>query len=224
MGTLILATGNPHKAEEIRALLGAERRYLTLRDLPGAPPLHEEAASFAGNARQKALELVAWLRAHPLAHRSAPPPVWVLADDSGLEVEALGGAPGVHSARFAALDAGGPSDNTPDAANNAKLLDLLRGVPPPQRRARFRCVIALVPLPADPASAVEVRLFEGQCEGHILEAPCGNGGFGYDPLFRPEGCQQTFAELSLEEKNRRSHRARALEHVRRWLAVQVGAP
>ncbi len=221
VGTLILATGNRHKADEIRAFLGPEPRCLTLRDLPGVPSLREEAASFAGNARQKALELLAWLRAHPLPDRTAPPPVWVLADDSGLEVDALGGAPGVHSARFAATDPPRPG-NTPDADNNAKLLDLLRGVPPPQRRARFRCVLALVPVPADPAAAPDVHLFEGRCGGHLLEAPRGEGGFGYDPLFVPEDYDRTFAELPLAEKNRLSHRARALEQVRRWLAAHGG--
>ena len=153
--------------------------------------------------------------------------MFVLADDSGLEVDALKGAPGVHSARFAALDTGG-AGNSPTAANNAKLLRLLKGVPLEKRTARFRCVMALTPvLSARPANAspvcaadafeLQTELFEGTCEGRIEFQERGEGGFGYDPLFVPEGHEQTFGELPEEVKNRLSHRARALAKLKEKL-------
>jgi XTP/dITP diphosphohydrolase len=140
-----------------------------------------------------------------------------------LEVDALGGAPGVHSARYAAMDVGQPG-NSSDAENSAKLLRLLKDVPLERRTARFRCVIALAPvvsLAVKNASPVcdadehelQTELFEGSCEGRILFAPRGSGGFGYDPLFVPTGCDQTFAELGEDTKNRISHRAVALKKV-----------
>ena len=134
----------------------------------------------------------------------------MLADDSGLEVDALDGAPGVHSARFAAQDLHG-GVNASDAANNAKLLELLQEVPSARRTGRFRCVLALArvaPARFEPLS------FEGVCEGRIAFAPSGGGGFGYDPLFVPEGFSASFAELGEEVKNRISHRARALARLR----------
>ena len=143
-----------------------------------------------------------------------------MADDSGLEVDALDGAPGVHSARFAALD---KSENTPDADNNTKLLRLLGDIPAEKRTARFRCVIALVAVPpgqigsASPAcyaEEFEPQLFGGACEGRIIFAPRGQNGFGYDPLFVPDGFEKTFAELDNDVKNHLSHRARALEKLR----------
>jgi XTP/dITP diphosphohydrolase len=144
---------------------------------------------------------------------------FVLADDSGLEVDALGGVPGVHSARFAALD-DGRKGNSPDAENNAKLLRLLSGVPEGSRAARFRCVLALTPVthgasPDDLAEAT--RCFDGTCEGRIARAPSGQGGFGYDPLFIPEGHAVSFAELGEAMKNRLSHRARALAKLKAHL-------
>jgi XTP/dITP diphosphohydrolase len=138
-----------------------------------------------------------------------------------LEADALEGAPGVHSARFAALDVSAgrravPTGNSPDADNNAKLLRLLRDVPAAKRTARFRCVIALVEaLPRSPRRVA--RLFDGACEGRIAFSPAGQGGFGYDPLFVPEGFDRSFAELGEIEKNKISHRARALSKVAAWL-------
>ena len=138
--------------------------------------------------------------------------MFVLADDSGLEVDAIGGQPGVHSARFAALDSGLPG-NAPDADNNAKLLRLLKDVPMEKRTARFRCVLALVAI--TPQSALHTpHLFDGACEGRILFGASGRGGFGYDPLFVPEGFDQSFAELGADVKNRLSHRALALEKLK----------
>jgi XTP/dITP diphosphohydrolase len=216
MKTLLIATRNAHKVGEIRAILGPAFAFLTLDDFPAAPTVVEDADTFAGNARKKAAELAAWVAGR------RPPPDYVLADDSGLEVDALAGAPGVHSARFAALDgAAAATGNSPDADNNAKLLRLLAEVPPVQRTARFRCVIALMPV-ADPAAAAQV--FEGACEGRIQSAASGRGGFGYDPLFIPDGFAQSFAELGEDVKNRLSHRARALAGLQAFLGRSAAVP
>ena len=139
----------------------------------------------------------------------------VLADDSGLEVDALDGAPGVYSARFAALDAG-TRTNSSDAENNAKLLRLLEKVPMERRTARFRCALAVVEV--QPRSAIgPPHIFDGVCEGQIAFDPSGKGGFGYDPLFVPTGYQESFAELGESVKNALSHRAKALARLRHWL-------
>ena len=214
MTTLLIATRNAHKVAEIRAILGAEFRYLTLHDFPGAPTVVEDADTFAGNAAKKATELARWLADSPRAMLNAQP-TFILADDSGLEVDALNGAPGVHSARFAARDRSG--GNSPDADNNAKLLRLLTDVPPEQRTARFRCVIALVEINR-PAASGQRQFFNGSCAGRLDVAPRGVGGFGYDPLFVPDGCAQSFAELGDDVKNRLSHRAQALAQLRAALA------
>lgn len=229
MTTLLIATRNAHKVEEIRAILGGGFRCLTFGDFPSFPAVVEDAETFAGNATKKSVQLAQWLAkssylgAGSREHR----PAFVLADDSGLEVDVLKGAPGVHSARFAAVDAK-REGNSPDAENNAKLLRLLKDVPAERRSARFRCVIALTPA-LDPsvqnASPVcssnefelQTELFEGACEGRIGFAPSGKGGFGYDPLFIPDGHQQTFAELGEAEKNKISHRAKALARLRQRL-------
>ena len=221
MTTLLLVTRNAHKVGEIRAILGERFRYLTLGDCPDAPVVVEDADTFAGNATKKATELVWWLaNVRPSTFNFQPSTSFVLADDSGLEVDALDGKPGVHSARFAALDSG-VSGNSPDADNNAKLLRLLKDVPTGKRTARFRCVLALTPVigskveSASPVCyadeyAMQTQLFEGACEGRILVAASGRGGFGYDPLFVPDGFELSFAELGEDVKNRLSHRARAL--------------
>lgn len=216
MVTLLIATRNAHKVGEIQALLGVEFHCHTLQEFPAAPAVVEDADTFAGNAAKKATELARWLTTNG-GDRARPD--YVLADDSGLEVEALGGAPGVHSARFAALDSGA-SGNSSDAANNTKLLHLLRDVPAEKRTARFRCVIALVRL-GDLASDAyaAAQLFDGACEGRIEFAPRGQGGFGYDPLFVPVGYDVSFAELGETVKNQISHRACALEKLRVALGV-----
>ncbi len=225
MTTLIIATRNTHKVEEIRGILGAGFHFLTLRDFPNAPAVVEDANTFAGNSTKKAVELARWLSVQSSEFK-VPSSTFVLADDSGLEVDALHGAPGVHSARFAALDTGADG-NSADADNNAKLVRLLRDVPEAKRAARFRCVIALTPLvPPAPASASPVcaaderelrtELFDGACEGRITLVPGGAKGFGYDPHFIPDGFNQSFAELGEEVKNRISHRAQALEKLRAW--------
>ena len=203
--TIVVATRNRHKTDEIRQILGSRFRCLTLDDFPGVPPVKEDAATFAGNATKKAVEIARWLKtsASPIGDGA-----FVLADDSGLEVEALNGAPGVYSARFAALDSSADG-NTPDADNNAKLLRLLKDVPKEKRTARFRCVIALLPVESD-SGDMTATCFEGACEGRIDTAPRGTCGFGYDPLFVPTGFDRSFAELGEAEKNQISHRARAL--------------
>jgi XTP/dITP diphosphohydrolase len=224
MTTLFIATRNTHKVGEIRAILGGQFQFLALDDFPNAPKVIEDAGTFAGNATKKAVELAKWLAAE---HST---PNFVLADDSGLEVDMLDGNPGVHSARFAALDggAGGAFANSPDEDNNAKLLRQLKEVPAERRTARFRCVIALVPVPsgkiesASPvcfADGFESLLFDGACEGKIVSTPGGKNGFGYDPLFVPDGFTQTFAELGDEVKNRLSHRAKALEKLKAYFAT-----
>ncbi len=216
MPYLILATGNLHKVEEIRSILGdGPWDWLTLRDFPDAPIAIEDADTFAGNATKKAASLAQWLAQQPGAHRQHPV-AWVLADDSGLEVDALNGAPGVHSARFAALETNA-TGNSRDADNNAKLLRLLNDVPDVQRAARFRCCIAVVQLSGGPC-----LLFDGACEGKIARAPSGQGGFGYDPLFIPSGFNRSFAELSGEVKNKISHRAVALAKLAQWLRTLPG--
>jgi XTP/dITP diphosphohydrolase len=233
MTSLVIATRNRHKVQEIQVMLTAAVRCLSLADFPAAPTVVEDAPTFAGNASKKAVMLARWLaETRALSDRMAERQWHVLADDSGLEVDALGGAPGVHSARFATLDEPGESQkagNSPDAANNAKLLRLLADVPAEQRTARFRCVLALSPILAPgprPASEVcyadeielETTLFDGVCEGRIGFEARGSNGFGYDPLFVPNGHQQTFAELGDAAKNRISHRARALEKLKASLA------
>jgi XTP/dITP diphosphohydrolase len=228
MTTLVIATRNAHKVQEIRAILAESFQYLTLNDFPGAPAVTEDAETFAANAAKKAMELAHWLGSNPsFESRFSGSTSFVLADDSGLEVDALNGAPGVHSARFAALDdepagAGGlnAAGNSSDAANNAKLLRLLSEVPLVQRTARFRCVMGLVEIQPQ-SSSREPRLFEGTCEGRIQFAPRGAKGFGYDPLFVPIGYEQSFAELGEEVKNRLSHRAQALAKLREWFQKKL---
>ena len=228
MVTLLIATRNAHKVGEIHAIVGDQVGYLTLNDIPNAPEVVEDAGTFAGNATKKAVELAKWLAAsRSTLHASRF--TLVLADDSGLEVDALNGAPGPHSARFAALDTGA-AGNSPAADNNAKLLRLLREIPLEKRTARFRCVVALTPVleaSKEAASPVcladefelQTELFDGSCEGRIIMAPRGRGGFGYDPLFVPEGYDQTFAELGEDVKNQLSHRARALAKLKERLAA-----
>lgn len=209
MMTILIATRNRHKVGEIRAILGARFEFLTLNEYPGAPQAVEDADTFAGNATKKAVELARWA-AGPGAAQKRERPKYVLADDSGLEVDALNGAPGVYSARFAALDR---EANASDEDNNAKLLRLLRDVPEAKRGGRFRCVIALATVPEGAEVSPRVALFEGACEGRIQFEASGGGGFGYDPLFVPEGHEQSFAQLGEGVKNRLSHRAKALEQL-----------
>lgn len=186
---IIIASGNPGKILEITsAFENSGIKWLTQSDFKDWPEIDESEPTFEGNARKKAEILAAYF--NKLA----------LADDSGLEVDALNGAPGVISARFS-----GPESNAD--TNNAKLLAMLEGVPYDQRTARFTCVMAL----AGPNGIIETS--EGFVKGHIVMKPSGEKGFGYDPLFIPNGCDHTMAELSLDEKNKISHRGRALREI-----------
>lgn len=187
---LVVATKNPGKVRELRALLAG--LPLELHAADEMPEVEETGATFAENAELKARAAVEWSGC------------WALADDSGLEVDALDGGPGVHSNRFA-----GP--NTTEAQRNQRLLELLHGLPPSRRTARYRAVIAVA------APDGRIWLSEGRCEGVILEAPRGEGGFGYDPLFYLPQFQRTMAEIDPELKNRISHRGRALAGARELL-------
>jgi len=191
---LVFATRNRGKLEELGALVAPLGFQVRSLDEFGGAEVVEDAPTFEGNAEKKARAA--------LALTGLPS----LADDSGLEVDALDGAPGVRSARFAAVEGAAGHD---DDANNRLLLERLRGVE--RRGARFRCV--LVYLRPDGTR----RVAEGSCEGAILDAPRGEGGFGYDPLFLVEGTGRSMAELPLEEKNRVSHRARAFAALLRQL-------
>lgn len=216
MKKLLLATRNLHKVNEIRAMLGNSFECVSLKEDPDAPEVVEDAATFEGNALKKAEQLAAWLCE---TGRSSLPD-YVLADDSGLEVDALDGAPGVFSARFAALDTASTGNST-DSDNNAKLLRLLANVALEQRTARFRCVLALVSV--NPKSSTRnPQCFNGACEGKIGFKPHGEHGFGYDPLFVPDGFTETFATLGEATKNRISHRSNALARLVEWAAVSGG--
>lgn len=190
--TILVATGSPHKLAELRSLLSLPRaRLASLADLGLVPDAPEEGATLRDNAVSKAR----WY-----ARRSGLP---TLADDSGLEVEALGGGPGVHTRRFAGADAD-------DETNNRKLLSELEGLPADQRRARYRCILSFVEPGAGADDELVVR--EGRFEGRIAAAPSGSGGFGYDPIFEPAAEPpggRTVGTFSAEEKNRVSHRAQA---------------
>ncbi len=233
MPRLLIATRNEHKVGEIRAILGSGFQCSSLKEWPEAPEVLEDAGSFAGNATKKAVELAKWFSRTQVGPAKTHAALFVLADDSGLEVDVLKGEPGVHSARFAALDTGHPG-NSPSADNNAKLLRLLKEVPPEKRTARFKCVLALTPvLHAEPTDAspvcfadefeLQTQIFEGVCEGSIGFELRGQGGFGYDPLFYPRGFDRTFGELSEAVKNELSHRARALALLRKALATATGS-
>lgn len=186
---LLFATNNAHKLREVSELLGGEFELLTLRDCGIEEDVPETAATIEGNASQKA---------HYVYERTG---MDCFADDTGLEVDALGGAPGVHSARYA-------TDGHDFAANNALLLKNMSGVG--DRRAHFRTVISLI-------IGGEEHLFEGRVDGHICTVEAGCGGFGYDPLFMPEGADVTFAEMSSEDKNALSHRGRAVRKLVEYL-------
>lgn len=216
MTTLIIATRNAHKVQEIQAVLGNAFRYLSLKDFSEAPKVVEDQPTMQKNAAKKARELARWLQYLSGFDLRVPgASAYVLADDSGLEVDALNGAPGVHSARFAALDhaSSAPDENSSDADNNAKLLRLLADIPTERRAARFRCVLSLMQV-KPPQPMLAGHLFEGTCEGHIAFEPRGGAGFGYDPLFIPVGGTESFAELGEQKKNAISHRSKALAKMR----------
>jgi XTP/dITP diphosphohydrolase len=200
MHRLLVATHNAHKTAEIQAMLGTAFAVSDLRAHPHLPVPEESGATFAENAEIKALA-------------AAPHfPGWILSDDSGLESDALFGAPGVHSARYA-----GPQAS--DADNRAKLLTELQrvGADPAGSAARFQCVMCLV------LNGTVQGSFSGSVEGLLIGTHRGTGGFGYDPLFIPNGHSQTFAELPQEVKNSLSHRSRALAQVIQHLQQTLGS-
>ncbi len=189
MKKLVFATNNAHKLEEIRAILGDRIEVLSLKDIHCDADIPETADTLEGNAALKAEYIY---RNYGMD---------CFADDTGLEVEALGGAPGVYSARYA----GSGHDSE---ANMKKLLAELNGVT--DRKARFRTAICLI-------EGGEKHLFEGIVKGEIIEDKRGNSGFGYDPVFVPEGYAETFAEMGNDEKNKISHRARAVQQLCAYL-------
>lgn len=197
MRTIVIASRNRGKIAEIQQILhGLPARFLSLSDLSGAPEIVEDGSSFADNARKKAIEIARFARE------------WAIADDSGLEVDALEGQPGIHSSRWSG---GG------DEPNNDKLLRELQGVAAPARTARYRAHVVV----ADSEGRV-VAEADGACEGVIGRERRGTAGFGYDPLFVVPEYGRTMAELGEEIKNRISHRARALDRLQPHLLRALG--
>jgi len=195
---LVIASANPGKLREFRALLAGLPFEPVSQDSLGVASVPETGSSFAANALIKA------------RHAAAATGAAAIADDSGLEVDALGGAPGLYSARYA-------GEGADDAANNAKLIAALEGVPMPERSARYRCVLVYVAGPWDAAPLTA----EGVWEGYILESPRGQGGFGYDPYFWLPALSLSAAELDPDEKNRLSHRGTALRSLRAQLVARM---
>jgi XTP/dITP diphosphohydrolase len=198
--TVLLATSNSGK---LRDFAGAAAAHgITIANLPdfsSLPQVVEDGTTFEENARKKAE-----------SYSVAAPLDVVLADDSGLEIDALDGAPGVHSARYAADEPNAAVTNSDDEANNARVLRELAGIPAEKRTARFVCVLAAA------RNGQTLQTFRGTVEGFILEAPRGNSGFGYDPLFYFPQIGQTLAELSAEVKAQFSHRGEAFRAFLRW--------
>ena len=207
MNKIVFATNNQHKLEEIRSILGDDFEVLSLSDIGCHEDIPETSDTLEGNAMQKA-QYVFDKYGYDC-----------FADDTGLEVDALGGEPGIYSARYAALD-GDDSISHDSEANMAKLLRKLEGIE--NRKARFRTVIALITTKDNSPSligrdGVGLLLFEGIVNGSIIKERRGGEGFGYDPIFQPEGYDKTFAELGNEVKNHISHRARAVQKLADYL-------
>jgi XTP/dITP diphosphohydrolase len=205
MNRILIATSNPGKIRDFAA--AASPGAIEIAHLPNfssLPTVVEDGANFEANARKKAE-----------AYSKYAPGDLVLADDSGLEVDALDGAPGVHSARYAADEPHAAETNTDDDANNAKLVREIQRVPPEKRSARFVCWIAAA------RDGKTLAVFEGKAEGIILDRPRGSNGFGYDPLFYFPAIEKTFAELSSEEKANYSHRGAAFRAFLKWYREQT---
>ena len=205
MSRILIATSNSGKIRDFAA--AASPYGIEIAQLPNfssLPPVVEDGLTFEANARKKA-EAYSRYAAEEL----------VIADDSGLEVDALGGAPGVHSARYAADEPHAAEANTDDEANNAKLVREIRRLPPEKRTGRFVCWIAA----ARDGETLEV--FKGQAEGTILDRPRGSNGFGYDPFFYFPAIGKTFAELPAEEKAKYSHRGAAFRALLEWYRARL---
>ena len=199
MKNIYLASGNAHKLHELQTALDLAGLPVSVSGpdaIGGMPEVEENGSTFEANAL---------LKAHGLK-KIGPEGGWFLADDSGIEIDALDGRPGVISARYAGLDCD-------DEANNDKVIEEMKDVPQLERTCRFRCVLALV------GEDLE-ETFAGTCEGTLLFERKGTGGFGYDPLFQPNESKSTFAEISLNEKAKISHRARALNLLIDWISRQ----
>lgn len=200
MSRVVLATGNPGKVRELAALLAGSGLEIVPQTELGVADVEETGLTFVENALLKA------------RHAARTTGLPAIADDSGLAVDVLGGAPGIYSARYAGIDGD-------DAANNLKLLAALAGLPPERRTARFHCVMVFLRHAEDPIPIV----CHGQWPGRILEAPRGENGFGYDPLFFVPETDCTSAELTAETKNRLSHRGHALRQLVARLGEEAGA-
>ena len=203
---LYLASGNAHKVNEFRQLLKDEAKDLegglrihSAKDIGGMPEVSEDTGTFEGNARKKVEALLAVI----------PAGAWAFSDDSGVCVDALGGAPGVESAYFA-----GPKSDP--AANLAKLVEVMTAVPEGKRQGHFRCVLCVLGPDREP------RYFDGRCDGRLALAPCGDAGFGYDPIFIPDGEDRTYSELGDAVKRQFSHRARAWRKLMEWVRTHQG--
>lgn len=194
--SLLCSTRNAHKLGEIRAILGPAFEVLDVSHIPELGEVEESGETFEENAALKALAAARYFDG------------FVLADDSGLEVDALGGDPGVRSARYA-------GDSATDADNRALLIQRLQALPAGRFSARFRCTMVLA------KQQHALATFHGMVEGHLVTETRGEGGFGYDPLFVPEGYASTFAELPAEVKNSLSHRARALQAFQQWALREI---
>jgi len=202
MKRVLIATTNRGKLRDFQGAAAAfDIAIVSLPNLDRLPAVTEDGQTFEANARKKAE-----------TYSRCVPGEMVIADDSGLEVDALGGAPGVHSARYAVDAPDLRSRNATDEANNARLLRELKDVPPPRRTARFVCVIAAA------RSGKVLQVFRGEAEGMILTTPSGHQGFGYDPLFYSPTSRKAFAELSPEEKAGYSHRGAAFRKFLSWYA------
>lgn len=204
---IVFATNNQHKLSEIRSILGESIEVLSLKDIGCDVDIPETGKTLEENALQKAQYV------YDHYHIS------VFADDTGLEVDALNGAPGIYSARYASIEAGAHEASHDAEANMSRLLRELGENN--NRRARFRTVIALIlkkdVCPCGCTSIKEIHQFEGIVEGQIIKERRGGEGFGYDPIFQPDGYEETFAELGMEIKNHISHRARAVKKLADFL-------
>lgn len=200
MRRILIATSNPGKLRDFAAAVSSfEIEVAPVPNFSSLPPVVEDGATFEVNARKKAEVYSRYVRGE-----------LVIADDSGLEVDALGGAPGVHSARYAAEEPHAAEANTDDEANNTKLIREIQPVPLEKRSGRFVCWIAAA------RDGKTLQVFEGKAEGMIIEQPRGTNGFGYDPLFYFPAIGKTFAELDLKEKAKYSHRGAAFRAFLEW--------
>lgn len=202
MRRILIATSNPGKLRDFAGAACSQEIVIeAVPNFSSLPPVVEDGLTFDANARKKAESYSRYV-----------PGEIVLADDSGLEVDALGGAPGVHSARYAADQPHLVDNNTDDHDNNARLIRELRKIPPEKRTGRFVCVIAAA------RDGETLAVFRGEAEGALLDVPRGSNGFGYDPLFYFPPIQKTFAELTAEEKAQYSHRGKAFREFLGWIS------